>query len=192
MARTGKRLGPGSEHIGENACVLVIGRHLDGSSGQPQASSSSAPVLDLFQSGRLLCCGLLRTRVGQQLEVGRGNIEGAKARRAEEDDCVLDTFAAEAGERFLVLGHDAENAGIGRVEKLWNSRRRAEHSQGGSGISGISDIVGFFMLKSLDFSGVSFSGIVLVPADRERLTCSRDSERLRRCQSIYPAAPALR
>jgi hypothetical protein len=47
-----------------------------------------------------------------------GYVEGVEPRRTEEDDRVLDAFAAEAGLRLVVLGNNAQYAAVGRVEEL--------------------------------------------------------------------------
>ena len=47
-----------------------------------------------------------------------GDVEGAEAGGAEEDDGVLDAFAAEAGHGLVVLGEDAEAAAVGGVEEV--------------------------------------------------------------------------
>ena len=38
---------------------------------------------------------------------------------AEEDHGVLNLFAAEARQRFLIFGQDAQNAAVGAVEERW-------------------------------------------------------------------------
>jgi hypothetical protein len=40
-----------------------------------------------------------------------------KARRAEEDDGVLDALAAEASQRLGVFGEDADEAAVGAIEE---------------------------------------------------------------------------
>ncbi len=47
-----------------------------------------------------------------------GDVEGAEAGGAEEDDGVLDALAAEAGHGLVVLGEDAEDAAVGGVEEV--------------------------------------------------------------------------
>ena len=46
-----------------------------------------------------------------------GAAEAAEAGGAEEDDGVLNFFAAEAGERLGVLGEDAQGTAIGALEE---------------------------------------------------------------------------
>ena len=118
MAGAGEGLCPGGEHVGEDAGVLVVGGHLDGGPGETEALAGRFSVFDLFERGGLLGGGLTRARVGQQLEVGRRHVQSAEACGAEEDDRVLNAFAPEAAERLLVLGHDAKNARIRRVEEV--------------------------------------------------------------------------
>ena len=47
----------------------------------------------------------------------RGVLASLKAGGAEEDDGVLDLFAAEAGQGFLVLSENAEDAAVGAVQE---------------------------------------------------------------------------
>ena len=50
-------------------------------------------------------------------EIVFGGIAPLKARGAEEDDRVLNLFAAKTGERFLIFGEDAKNAAVGAAEE---------------------------------------------------------------------------
>src|ERR1700687_420564 len=49
----------------------------------------------------------------------RGVLVSLKASRAEEHDGVLNLLAPEARQRFLIFGHDAEDAAIRAVEERW-------------------------------------------------------------------------
>ena len=74
----------------------------------PRSTSSRVAGCSAGGAGwRSRCCRAARSSLA-------GNVEGTKAGGAEEDDGVLDALAAEAGERLLVLGHDAEDAAVGR------------------------------------------------------------------------------
>ena len=64
---------------------------------------------EIFRGFVLLCRG----------QVFLGGIVSLEACRAEEDDGVLDLFAAEAGERFLIFGEHAKNAAVGAVEEMF-------------------------------------------------------------------------
>ncbi|HEY8997674.1 MAG TPA: hypothetical protein VIM60_07230, partial [Edaphobacter sp.] len=83
-----------------------------------KALAGGPSLLHLFERRGLLGGALLGAGIGQQLEVRGSNIESAETGGAEEDDRILDALAAEARERLLVLGHDAQNAGIGGVEEV--------------------------------------------------------------------------
>jgi hypothetical protein len=52
------------------------------------------------------------------LESFAGFIEGTEPRRPEEHHGVFDTLAPEARHGLGVLGHHAEDAAVGRIDKL--------------------------------------------------------------------------
>jgi hypothetical protein len=103
--------------VRELARVLVVARHLHGRFGE-LALHLAGLVVHIAR--RLLGFGgsLRGVAVGEQFQLAAGIIHRAEARRAEEDDRVLDALATEARERLGVLGHDAQHAAVGRVEEV--------------------------------------------------------------------------
>ena len=96
--------GPFGEQVSEAARVLVVAGHVDGGAGALEAAFdflSGDFCFVFFDSGEIVLSG----------------IAPLKARGAEEDDCVLNLFAAKTGERFLIFGEDAEDAAVGAAEK---------------------------------------------------------------------------
>ncbi len=61
--------------------------------------------------------GLGGAGVLQQFKSMVGLFASAEAGRAEEDYCVLDLLAAEAGQGLKILGDDADDAAVGAVEE---------------------------------------------------------------------------
>ncbi len=109
--------GPLGEQVGQAAGVFVVTGHVDGGEG-------ALEVLFLLGGGRFRLA-FFSTAV-KVLLGGGGSLE---AGGAEKDDRVLDLLAAEAGERFLILGQDAEDASVGTAEKrfvLVSQRRGVE------------------------------------------------------------------
>ncbi len=115
VAAAGEGAGPLGGEAGEGAGVLVVTGHLDGGFGAAVAELGGFAV-----AGGLLGfgCGLGGAGVVEELELLAGDVEGAEAGGAEEDDGVLDALATETGHGLVVLGEDAEGAGVGRVEKV--------------------------------------------------------------------------
>src|SRR5580658_1417284 len=114
-AAGGNLNGPLSEKVGEAARVLIVTGHIDGGDG-------SLEIGFMLGGGRFR--GFFNCR--QVLACGSGSLETG---RAEEDDSVLNLFAAKTSERFLILGEDAENAPVGTAEKrfvLVSERRGVE------------------------------------------------------------------
>ena len=120
MARAGQGFGPCGHHVGELSGVFVVGGHLDCSSGSEQLLPADLGTFDLLDVDGLLFdrSRLLRAGVFQQLKLRACDVEGAEARRAEEDDSVLYALAAEARHRFLVLGDDAQQAAVSGVDEV--------------------------------------------------------------------------
>ena len=90
--------------MSEAARVLVVAGHIDGGAGALEiilmlASRNFAVVL--FYSDQIVF----------------GGVAPLKARGSEEDDCVLNLFAAKTGERFLIFGEDAKDAAVGTAEE---------------------------------------------------------------------------
>jgi len=46
-----------------------------------------------------------------------GGVATLEAGGAEEDDCILNLFAAKTRERFLILREDTQNASVGTVDE---------------------------------------------------------------------------
>ncbi len=114
MATAGEGLGPGSDHAGELAGVLVVGGHVDGGLGATVLKLGGFAAVDGGRAGWLFGVGrgLDGAGIVEEFEFGTGDVEGAEASGAEEDDGVLDALAAEAGHRFLVLAENAEDATV--------------------------------------------------------------------------------
>src|SRR5208337_4739454 len=89
---------------GQPARVLVVASHVDGGLG-------ALHILGLLCGGNLSAVALDfgQTVVGVVVAVDAGG--------AEEDDRILDLLAAEARERFAVLGQQAQNSAVRTVEK---------------------------------------------------------------------------
>ena len=119
-AATGKLHGPLGNHVGEGAGVFVVAGHFDGGFGALVAELGGFRIAGFGGAGGLLVLGggLDGAGVVEEFELVRGDVEGAEAGGAEEDDGVLDAFAAEAGHGLAVLGHDAEHAAVGGVEEV--------------------------------------------------------------------------
>jgi hypothetical protein len=95
---------PFGEQVGEAARVFVVTGHVDGGEG----------ALEIFF---LLGCGELFAIFFRRGQILLSGVAALEAGGAEEYDRVLDLFAAEAGERFLIFGEDAENASVGAAEE---------------------------------------------------------------------------
>jgi hypothetical protein len=119
MTARGYLFGPGGEHMGELAGVFVVASHFDGGLGALELQLRGLTGGDLRGLGGLLVAGrgLHGAGVFQEFQFMAGFFATVKARRAEEDDGVLNLLAAEAGERLHVLGDDADEAAIGAVEE---------------------------------------------------------------------------
>ncbi len=61
---------------------------------------------------------------GDVLECPLGALAAVNARRAEEDDRVLDVLLAEAAQRLEVLGNDANRAGLLALEEIAHQVRQ--------------------------------------------------------------------
>ncbi len=131
VAGAGKILRPLGHEAGEGARVLVVARHLDGGFGALVAEGGGF----LRVAGGLfgLGCGGYGAGVVEELELVAGDVEGAEAGGAEEDDRVLDALAAEAGHGLVVLGEDAEDAAVGGVDevRVFVGERRLREGCGG-------------------------------------------------------------
>ena len=116
----GQRHGPARHQPSQRACVLVVARHLHGGLGQALPLLRGLAALHLVGTGGLLVGGRgsRGTGVRQQLQLMAGHIQRAESRRSEEDHRVLDALAPEARHRLVVLGHDAQHAGVGRVQEI--------------------------------------------------------------------------
>ncbi len=104
----------------ELAGVFVVAGHLDGSFCAAELERAGVAGGYFACRRRLFCIGrgLRGAGVGEELQLGFGNVEGAEAGGAEEDYGVLNAFAAEAGEGLGVLGEDADLAAFGGVEEV--------------------------------------------------------------------------
>ncbi len=114
-----KVLGPLREQRGERARVLVVVGHFHRGFGAAAAQFSGGALFDIVRTRGLFFfgSGLAGTCVFEQLEFLVGLIEGAEAGRSEENDGVLNAFAAKARQRFGILRHNADDAAVGTVKE---------------------------------------------------------------------------
>src|SRR5258708_6978137 len=96
--------GPFGQEEGQPARVLVVASHINGSLG-------ALHILGLQRGGCL--CAL----VADFSQTVPGIVAAVDAGGAEENDRVLDLFAAEARERLAVFGQQAPNPAVRTVEK---------------------------------------------------------------------------
>src|SRR5579862_5265151 len=90
--------------MSQAARVLIITSHVDGGAGALQAAfvfRGRDFFFVFFDNG----------------EMAFGGVPSLKARGAEEDDRILNLFAAKTGERFLIFGEDAKDAAVGTTEE---------------------------------------------------------------------------
>ena len=121
----------------------------------------STPAWARFRSfSSALRRGWRRGSSGIAREFARGLLT-LKAGRAEEDDGVLNLFAAETGQGFLIFGQDAEDAAIGAVEErfvLVGDRRGFEMSVIGQVFRASSMIQSFLILFRARNSAARIAG----------------------------------
>ena len=104
MALGGDLRRPFGEHVGEPAGVFVVASHIDGGLGALHA---------------VACCAAdsLRAVAAHFGQAVVGVVAAVDARRAKEDDRVLDLLAPEARQRLDVLRQQAQNSAVRTVEK---------------------------------------------------------------------------
>src|SRR5262249_23281458 len=100
-----QRLGPRREQPRELARLLVVARPLD----------RLAAASQLFLVGAVRVLDAPRA---QTLERAFGPLAAADARRAEEDDRVLDFLLPESAQRLQVLGQDPDRSRLRALQKL--------------------------------------------------------------------------